>query len=552
MCEIGGSAQCEAIFRHALSLISTTKPENMQRIFDFLVELALHWEQIALTNEESKALRSLMVEGWGAGGAQEDMRDACMVATVVFLSRIHPSWTVEERSGDEEVERQVGKFSRILASIVCGEFRLLEHECVHMLDQVGEGGRGPKRLRKSASDGEISSDDLSRDSDRHTNGQMPEFSDSYLLRRLQRAVRMSFVCFEVFDSILGMLVGDSPEESVWGDLPGDSMEVLQKEMSQSIHLFYEFISYSAKFNKDNFLSSSEFLVSEAKLSLKQYLNRGMQCFSQWIIEDDNLHRSMINVVEQLFPSQTEVPVISSADAALEQLPAPFCKRVVEVILRGQKALATQGSEHATNAFFKVASMSSFDSTRENTTPANLRVVLMESSCADLLVTCLAVLTQLCQVGDDVGSLTKVAKKLRFVSVCTSRVLCSIVCAVCTQLRALGPSEPPNSELAVAVSVASMALELLFAVFQARADKVGSNGDTRYGDSVRDALAADYVGLSVREVVLLKAAAEWAVDDSAQAVVEQVVGTDDFEYWVDTSAQLLEGMRGIFSESMLQN
>jgi hypothetical protein len=143
--------------------------------------------------------------------------------------------------------------------------------------------------------------------------------------------------------------------------------------------------------------------------------------------------------------------------------------------------------------------------------------------------------------------------MRFVSVCTSRVLCSIVCAVHTRLTQLKPGQGgAQRELTVAVSVASMALELLFAVFQARADKVGSNGDAHYGDSVRDALAADYVGLSVREVVLLKTAAEWATEESTQAAVERVVGTEEFEYWVDTSAQLLDGMSNIFSESILQS
>ena len=550
VCEVGGSSQCENIFRHALSVVSTTNPKNMLKIFDFLVEMTLHCDSIRLSTDESKALRSLIMEGWGAGGSQEDVRDTFVIATVVFLSRIHPTWTVESSPTDEDSPDRGGRFAMVLCSIVCGEFRLLEHELVHMLDLV-DSVPDQHSERSSESAGADTASEVRPD----------KYDDAYILRRLQRVLRMSFVCFEIFDVVLCLLVGDDMSACVWNDLSGEAMEVIQKEMSESIHLFFEFIAFSRKCHKEDTTHGSQALLAYTRHLVSRYLSRGMQSFSQWILEDESLHRPMLSAVEQLFPTQTNIHPLPAACESLAELPLDLCKSIVDTVLSGRNALINPEDPKALESYFRICPTPTLQSGQGSATPPHIRIELVDASHADVLITCLAVMTQISEVGEDPEAVSSLAKKMRFSCVCATGSLCSIVCAVYREVETLTlPSTTSSGDLCngrtrdewrAALLVASNAIELLCVVFQARAATMGKDAVQQYGDTVRDTMTAEYIGLSLSEVRMLVTAAQRCTEITLQPNFIEYVNSDDFGYWIDCNAELLKAVSALFSSALMR-
>ena len=548
VCEMGGSSECENIFRHALGVVSSTNPKNMLTIFNFLVEMTLHCKIIGLTAEESKTLRSLLMEGWGAGGSEENVRDTFVIATVVFLSRIHPSWTLEE-SVDGDGPDKSGRFAMVLCSIVCGEFRLLEHECVHMLDLMG-CATNEQILATSGGNTPSGDTDIRPD----------KYNDTYILQRLQRVVRMSFVCYEIFDVILSLLVGEGATGVGWGDLPGEVMGVLQKEMSESIHLFYEFIAFSAKFNKEDTIHGSDALVTQTRVLLSSYLSRGMQSFSQWILEDESLHRPMISAVEQLFPTQTNIHPLPAACESLADLPLDLCKSVVDTVLRGQTSLIYPDAPKVIESLFRVCPTPTLPSGQGSATPAHMRIELVDASHADILITCLAAMTQISEIEEGPETASSLAKKMRFSCVCATGSLCSIACAVYREVESLTSPGATFSEglcngrslneWTAALVVASNAIELLCVLLQTRGATKGQDAVQQYGDTVRDTMIAEYIGLSVNEVRMLVTAAQECTEESFLPDFVNLVKSDDYGYWIDCNAQLLEVISDQFSTEIL--
>jgi hypothetical protein len=146
---------------------------------------------------------------------------------------LHPDWTVESAeavasapvatpvegnggTSEKASPEPRGHFASLVCAITCGEFRILCDEFVSVLEshlpieheQEREGGMSSSS--SSSSSGSGSGSTVSA----------PMEQSAQLQARSARLELMLATCFDLFDAILRLLVGDGKDdEGAWADLP---------------------------------------------------------------------------------------------------------------------------------------------------------------------------------------------------------------------------------------------------------------------------------------------------------------------------------------------
>lgn len=153
-------------------------------------------------------LRGSLLHGW-KGSTREGVRDSYLETTKSLLLVLHHDWTLETAvssgggSDSKDDSQSMGHFASLVCSITCGEFRILCDEFVSILESHlptaggDDGGDGDGDTRRSHSE-----------------------KAAQIQARLARIVRMHATCFDLFDAMLGLLVGEAGEEGgAWACLP---------------------------------------------------------------------------------------------------------------------------------------------------------------------------------------------------------------------------------------------------------------------------------------------------------------------------------------------
>lgn len=151
--------------------------------FGGLIEIASNLNQhMSLSSQHSKQLRDVLVQGLKSS-AREKYRDNFFIAVMVFLSRLDPVWTQDQ------------KFIMFLVSLICGEYRLLLQELTTLAEHTEE----------TSSNLEI------------------------IDQRIDRCEKLLCVCYEIFDLFFSLLVGEMSEvNGSWHNLLATTLQLIQK------------------------------------------------------------------------------------------------------------------------------------------------------------------------------------------------------------------------------------------------------------------------------------------------------------------------------------
>jgi hypothetical protein len=203
------------LFQRCSETLSQLTLGNNEAAIPAIIWLGNVAQQLCLTASDSHSplhlsaqgaanLRGTLLHGW-RGSTKESCRDTYLVATKWFLRVLHPNWTLESLGGDipqlsskEEDEKQnLGHFASLVCSISCGEFRILCDEFVSVLEAF---------LPQDKKEG-------NENKDATTEGESGGVSACVLKGRHQRIVRMHDVCFDLFNAILELLVGEGVDQA---------------------------------------------------------------------------------------------------------------------------------------------------------------------------------------------------------------------------------------------------------------------------------------------------------------------------------------------------
>lgn len=175
----------ESMFVKTLEFVCSNSLDSLSA-FGGLIEItSSFYEKLLVSSQYSKMLRDILIQGLKSS-AREKYRDNFLIATMVFLARLDPSWTTNS---------QDSKFIMFIVSLICGEFRLLLQEISSLVEQVEDTACDIVALEK----------------------------------RSDRGVNLLCVCFEIFDLYFSFLVGETSEvEGPWQNLPGAALQLIQK------------------------------------------------------------------------------------------------------------------------------------------------------------------------------------------------------------------------------------------------------------------------------------------------------------------------------------
>jgi hypothetical protein len=186
------------IFLRTLDFSCASENQNSFSAFQSLIEIACNLNtKLLLSPQHSQKLRDILLQGFQSS-AREPFRDNFVIATMVFLSHLDPSWTLNPSS------RGDNKFVMLIVSLICGEYRLLLQE-----------------LTTLSTEGEES--------------EMNDVTHPLITHhRSRRAMNLCCVCAEIFDTVFSLLVGDGTEEEeedaggCWQSLSAGTLQLIQK------------------------------------------------------------------------------------------------------------------------------------------------------------------------------------------------------------------------------------------------------------------------------------------------------------------------------------
>jgi hypothetical protein len=211
---------CLYVFSQILHVIdgsTASSREEYLRLISVLIELGLHLPPESLICEgDSRLIRNIIAQGWRSS-AEDSTRDLFLIACDVFLQHLSPTWTMGTDKASENSSET--NFPILLVTIISNEHRILLHELVNIAE-----------LEASHNDGV---GELERESD--LNEPSCRLSLKKHQTRLRRILKIAFVCYDIFDRILELLIGSSLPTSSGSDSDrhGESESERDEEESRS-------------------------------------------------------------------------------------------------------------------------------------------------------------------------------------------------------------------------------------------------------------------------------------------------------------------------------
>ena len=187
--------------------------------------------KLVLNKESSKQLQDLLIEGLHSS-AKDNQRDIFIIGLMVFLSKLNPIWTIQNTNKQKKNEN---KFIMLIVSLIYGEYRLLLQE----LTTIHEGD--DEELEKEEKEEEKKEEE--KNNQQHKNIQLLNKE-----QRILRILNLSFVCYEIFDIIFSLLIGEEEEDDLtsnnqttnWQELSSTTLQLIQR-------VYFYFLFYSSTF-----------------------------------------------------------------------------------------------------------------------------------------------------------------------------------------------------------------------------------------------------------------------------------------------------------------